>query len=99
MIVDCAVYEDGRRRDGDVDLHDAYGVPAATEVRLDRAVRADRGGVRVAPREFDLHPLAVEDAIHAHQRPKLEVFGDMVFLVLKTARYVDPTRSWSSARS
>jgi magnesium transporter len=42
-------------------------------------------------REFDLHPLAVEDAIHAHERPKLEVFGDMVFIVLKTARYVDPT--------
>src|SRR5690242_9076109 len=41
--------------------------------------------------EFDLHPLAVEDAINAHQRPKLEVFGDMVFIVLKTARYVDPT--------
>ena len=32
----------------------------------------------------------MEDAIHAHQRPKLEVFGDMVFIVLKTARYVDP---------
>ena len=42
-------------------------------------------------REFNLHPLAVEDAIHAHQRPKLEVYEDMVFLVLKTARYVDPT--------
>jgi magnesium transporter len=41
-------------------------------------------------REFDLHELAVEDAIHAHQRPKLEVYGDMVFIVLKTARYVDP---------
>jgi magnesium transporter len=33
----------------------------------------------------------VEDAIHAHQRPKLEVYDDMVLLVLKTARYVDPT--------
>ena len=33
----------------------------------------------------------MEDAIHAHERPKLEVYGDMVFIVLKTARYVDPT--------
>jgi magnesium transporter len=41
-------------------------------------------------REFDLHELAVEDAIHAHERPKLEVYEDMVFIVLKTARYVDP---------
>ena len=42
-------------------------------------------------REFELHPLAVEDAIHAHQRPKLEVYEGMLFIVLKTARYVDPT--------
>jgi magnesium transporter len=41
-------------------------------------------------REFQLHELAVEDAIHAHQRPKLEVYEGMVFIVLKTARYVDP---------
>ncbi len=40
-------------------------------------------------REFDLHELAVEDAIHAHQRPKLEMYDEMVFVVLKTARYVD----------
>src|SRR5215208_3327456 len=40
--------------------------------------------------EFALHPLAVEDAINAHERPKLEVYGDMVFIILKTARYVDP---------
>ncbi len=40
-------------------------------------------------REFALHPLAVEDAINAHQRPKLEEYDDSVFVVLKTARYVD----------
>jgi magnesium transporter len=40
-------------------------------------------------REFDLHELAVEDAIKAHQRPKLEIYGDTIFVVLKTARYVD----------
>nr|WP_157347576.1 magnesium/cobalt transporter CorA [Nocardioides sp. MAH-18] len=38
---------------------------------------------------FGLHPLAVEDAVRAHQRPKLERFGDSVFLVLKTLWYVD----------
>ena len=41
--------------------------------------------------EFDLHPLAVEDAIKAHQRPKLEEYGDNLFLVLKPARYHDDT--------
>ena len=39
-------------------------------------------------REFGLHDLAVEDAIKAHQRPKLEVYGDDLFLVLKTVRYL-----------
>jgi magnesium transporter len=90
VIVDCAIYEDGRRRDGRVDLHDAYrqcrqdgnfawiGMYEPTEEEFDSLQR-----------EFDLHPLAVEDAIHAHQRPKLEVFDEMVFIVLKTARYED----------
>ena len=41
-------------------------------------------------KEFDLHELAVEDAIHAHQRPKLDVYDDTLFVVLKPARYVDP---------
>ena len=39
-------------------------------------------------REFDLHALAVDDAVRAHQRPKLEVYGDTLFLVIKTVRYV-----------
>jgi magnesium transporter len=92
VIVDCAIYENGVRRDGKVELAHAYderhepgtfvwiGLYEPTEEEFDSLRR-----------EFDLHPLAVEDAIHAHQRPKLEVYDDMVFLVLKTARYVDPT--------
>jgi magnesium transporter len=40
--------------------------------------------------EFDLHELAVEDAVRAHQRPKVEEYGDTIHVVLKTARYVDP---------
>jgi magnesium transporter len=92
VIVDCAIYEDGVRRDGQVALAHAYderhepgkfvwiGLYEPTEEEFDSLRR-----------EFALHPLAVEDAIHAHQRPKLEVYDDMVFLVLKTARYIDPT--------
>ena len=92
MIVDCAIYEDGVRRDGKVELEHAYdgrlkpggfvwiGLYEPTEQEFE-ALR----------REFGLHPLAVEDAIHAHQRPKLEIYDSMVFMVLKTARYVDPT--------
>ena len=39
--------------------------------------------------EFDLHPLAVEDALEAHQRPKLERYDDTLFVVLRAARYLD----------
>jgi magnesium transporter len=41
-------------------------------------------------REFGLHELAVEDAMKGHQRPKLEVYDDDLFVVLKTARYFEP---------
>jgi len=41
-------------------------------------------------KEFGLHDLAVEDTVHAHQRPKLERYDDTVFVVLRPARYVDP---------
>jgi magnesium transporter len=91
VIVECAVYRDGRR-DGSVPLervHEVYreeGVFAWIGLYEPSADEFD--SIR---REFSLHPLAVEDAIESHQRPKLEVFDDMVFLVLKTAQYVDPT--------
>ena len=92
MIVDSAVYEDGRRRDGDLGVHEAMEacrLPTAfTWIGLYEPTEEEFRSIRT---EFDLHPLAVEDAIVAHERPKLEVFGDMVFIVLKTARYVDPT--------
>ena len=43
----------------------------------------------VSPQEFGLHPLAVEDAVHAHQRPKLERYDDTLFTVFKTIHYVE----------
>ncbi|HEV3377122.1 MAG TPA: magnesium/cobalt transporter CorA [Thermoleophilaceae bacterium] len=91
MIVDCAVYEGGHRRDGALPVHEAMEAcrePGAfTWIGLYEPTEEEFDSIR---REFDLHELAVEDAIHAHQRPKLEVYDDMVFIVLKTARYVDP---------
>ena len=45
--------------------------------------------LRVLQRQFGLHDLAVEDAFRAHQRPKLDVYGDGVFMVLRTARLVE----------
>lgn len=90
-VVDCAVYRDGCRVAGIDTWSDAVdeveragggfawiGLHEPTEVQL--AGLAARLG---------LHPLAVEDAIHAHQRPKLERYGDDVFAVVKTVHYND----------
>jgi magnesium transporter len=44
-------------------------------------------------REFGLHTLAVEDAVHAHQRPKLERYDDNLFTVLRPARYLDASET------
>ena len=91
MILDCAVYADGKRLDGEVRLEHAY--EACREkgtfawIGLHEPTREEFDSIK---REFELHELAVEDAIKAHQRPKLEVYDDMVFVVLKTARYADP---------
>ena len=92
MIIDCAVYEDGRRRDGALPLGDA--LEAASErgafvwIGLHEPNPEELDDVR---REFDLHELAVEDAVKAHQRPKLEVYGDTLLLVLKPVSYHDET--------
>jgi magnesium transporter len=45
--------------------------------------------IRAVAEEFGLHHLAVEDALHGHQRPKLERYGDTLFVVLRPARYLD----------
>jgi magnesium transporter len=94
MIVDCAVYEEGRRRDGRVDVSDARRACEAGDgfawIGLYEPTEEEFESVK---REFDLHELAVEDAIKAHQRPKLEIYGDSLFLVLRTARYLEESET------
>ena len=91
MIVDCALYENGERRAGDLDVADAAraacdDTPGFVWLGVYEPTAEEFDAVR---REFDLHELAVEDAVEAHQRPKLEVYGETLFVVLKTVRYVD----------
>jgi magnesium transporter len=91
MIVDCAVYREGRRSDDNISVHDAVSAcrepDAFVWIGLYEPTEDEFDSIG---REFQLHELAIEDAIHAHQRPKLEVYDEMVFVVLKTARYIDP---------
>lgn len=90
-IVDLAVYRDGQRKD-DVSLDGAFeacSIPnTLVWIGLHEPTPEEFDSVR---REFQLHELAVEDAMKGHQRPKLEVYGDnQLFMVLKTARYFEP---------
>ncbi len=91
MIVDCAVYENGSRRPGTVELEHALESCAADGAAFVwlGLHEPDESEFAVARERFHLHELAVEDAIYAHQRPKLELYGDTLFVVLKTVEYVD----------
>ena len=85
------MYKDGKRMASP--KHDRRnGRCAARRARrggLDRPVPSAPGDAHSAADEFGLHELAVEDAIVAHQRPKLERYGDTLFVVLRAARYLD----------
>lgn len=89
-VVDCGLYLDGIRQRGDWTY--ATALKEARQRRnafvwlgLHSPSATEIAGVAA---EYDLHELAVEDAVHAHQRPKLEHFGQVAFLALRTVRYV-----------
>lgn len=96
MIVDGAVYRQGRRVEELDDLDElraaARSGDAVVWLGLYEPGFDELNAVAAA---FGLHELAVEDAVEAHQRPKLERYGDMLFLVLRSARYVDETETVS----
>jgi magnesium transporter len=87
-IVDWALYRDGMRETAD-SHHEAVQLARAGGGFVWIGLHEpDAGELAEIAREFSLHPLAVEDAVHAHQRPKLELYRDSLFAVLKTVRYV-----------
>ncbi|MBV0881511.1 magnesium/cobalt transporter CorA [Noviherbaspirillum sp. L7-7A] len=88
-IVNCSVYRKGRKLD---DL----AVDAISDVLTEEdtfvwvgLLEPDQSLMRKIQEEFGLHELAVEDAQKAHQRPKLEEYGETLFVVLHTAMLVD----------
>ncbi|GAA1971065.1 magnesium and cobalt transport protein CorA [Isoptericola halotolerans] len=91
-IVAAAVYDgDGHRTASFTRLADTFRTLRSTPngmawIGLERP---DERELAALAREFDLHPLAIEDAIQAHQRPKIERYGDTLFVVLHAARYLD----------
>src|SRR5438445_10981023 len=84
MLVNCVAYEDGRKL-ADIDKHQIRGYLARPGcfvwVALKDAAEAELAEMQ---EEFDLHPLAVEDARYGHQRPKLDEYGHSLSVVLYT---------------
>src|SRR5690242_245191 len=89
-IVDNAVYVDGRRHSEPESLKSTYELMEQTGgMAWIGLYRPDRAEIESVGEEFSFHALAMEDTIHAHQRPKIERYGDVLFTVLRPARYID----------
>ena len=90
-IVNNAIYVDGCRVASPATLGETYDhlerhTGAMAWIGL---YRPDNAELESLAHQFDLHELAVEDAINAHQRPKIERYDGTLFLVLRAARYLD----------
>src|SRR5687767_3212688 len=91
MIVDCAWYCDGRRRPVDLDERGLAEVRETGGFVWIGMHEPTNDEMSLVAGLLDLHHLAVEDSLKGHQRPKVEPYDDMLFLVLKTLWYVDET--------
>ncbi|WP_406839450.1 magnesium and cobalt transport protein CorA [Streptomyces sp. AHU1] len=90
-VVQSALYRDGVRVSAPASLAETFRElreqpDGMAWIGLARPTAAELHSLAA---EFDLHPLAVEDAMEAHQRPKLERYGETLFVVLSAARYLD----------
>ncbi len=89
MLINCVAYEDGKRL-ADIAIRDISDYVSRPEcfvwVALSNPDHEELAEMQV---EFGLHPLALEDAHHGHQRPKIEEYGDSLFCVLHTVQLVE----------
>ncbi|PQZ52599.1 MULTISPECIES: magnesium and cobalt transport protein CorA [unclassified Microbacterium] len=93
-LIDNGVYVHGRRVETPKNLDETYRMlDAAGGIAWIGLYRPSPEEVASVAREFDLHPLAVEDALSGHQRSKVERYGDTLFAVLRPARYRDEQES------
>ena len=94
VIVDKAMYVQGRRTEQLRSLQETYEAVRQRQgvawIGLYEPTEEEFSSVAG---EFGLHPLAVEDAVKAHQRPKLERYDGTLFVVLRPARYLDETET------
>ncbi|HWI37587.1 MAG TPA: magnesium/cobalt transporter CorA [Burkholderiales bacterium] len=84
MLINCVVYQEGRKL-ADIDKREISDYLTRPGCFVWVALRdATDEELSEMQEEFDLHALAVEDARHGHQRPKVEEYGNMLFVVLQT---------------
>jgi magnesium transporter len=88
-VVNCAVYRGGRRQDIPLaEISDVLAIDDGSFVWVG-LYEPEESLLDTLQEEFGLHDLAIEDAHHAHQRPKIESYGDSLFIALHTAQTVD----------
>src|SRR5262245_48125648 len=88
MLVNCVAYQDGRRL-ADISREEVGAYVDRPECFVWVALKdPEPAELEAMQHQFSLHPLAVEDARHGHQRPKLEEYGDSLFVVLHTLELV-----------
>src|SRR5713226_1357694 len=106
MVINCAAYHGGCRV-ADIDLDQAREVDSSDGRFVWIGLHEpDQPLLRTVQQRFGLHDLAIEDALRAHQRPKLEIYGESLFVVLRTVQmgsegerlaFGRPTSSWVPA--
>jgi magnesium transporter len=84
-IVACALYRDGARRDMTIEQASA-AAKAGEGIAWIGLYEPDEDTLCRIQAQFDMHELLIEDVHHAHQRPKLDSYGDVVFLAVRTAQ-------------
>ncbi len=91
-VIDCAAYVEGRRV-ADLGIDQIRGALTRSDQFVWLGLyEPDRAILRDIQQQFQLHDLAIEDAYDAHQRPKLELYEDSLFVVLRTAQIVRTPR-------
>ncbi|MGH8746662.1 MAG: CorA family divalent cation transporter, partial [Burkholderiales bacterium] len=87
MLINCVAYQDGKRL-AEIGRREISAYLSRPDCFVWVALRdTDQAELQEMKQEFGLHELAVEDALHGHQRPKIEEYGASLFVVLHTVEF------------
>src|SRR5436190_23399013 len=89
MLINCVAYQEGKKL-RDISIEEISDYVSHEDCFVWVALKdAEPAELTEMKHEFDLHELAVEDAQHGHQRPKIEEYGDSLFAVVHTVDLVN----------